>query len=635
MAVNVLSAQGIAKTLGDKLLFEDLTLGLAQGEKVALIGRNGSGKSTLLRVLAGITEPDAGTVSINREFTPVYLPQNPELPLGTSIQEYLLSGEDPLSRLLWKYEACTEAMARGEERSEELAQLTQQMEDSGAWERESEYRQILGALDIQDLTQQVEALSGGMARKLAIARALLQEGILFLDEPTNHLDRETILFLEKQLMSSKQILVLVTHDRYFLQRICTSILELEDQTLYRYEGNYQEYLRRREERLKARAKALDRVDNILRREKEWMLQGPKARTSKDKKRQQKFYQLQGTQDSLNSEPKEMSDLAVSGRRQGKKILELKNLSKSYGNVRLFHDFSFAFQKGQKVGVLGANGSGKTTFLKILEGKVQADQGIVERGINTHLSVLDQLAANLSSDRTVLEFLKEEGEALRKAGGEVVSAGRLLEDFLFPKTKLATPLNKLSGGEKRRLQLIRILLSNPNFLILDEPTNDFDLATLSILEDFLREFPGTLVVVSHDRFFLDRTVDMLLLFEKGEVRGFVGNYSEYEQALDDLKLQERREYKKTKQASVQGKPVGVDDQQKKQKSQKLSFKEKQEFEGLLEQIEELEEEKATLETFFAEGDPAEMAAKQSRYDQVLQEIEAKSLRWEELAERAEA
>jgi ATP-binding cassette subfamily F protein uup len=635
MAVNVLSAQGIAKTLGDKLLFEDLTLGLAQGEKVALIGRNGSGKSTLLRVLAGITEPDAGTVSINREFTPVYLPQNPELPLGTSIQEYLLSGEDPLSRLLWKYEACTEAMARGEERSEELAQLTQQMEDSGAWERESEYRQILGALDIQDLTQQVEALSGGMARKLAIARALLQEGILFLDEPTNHLDRETILFLEKQLMSSKQTLVLVTHDRYFLQRICTSILELEDQTLYRYEGNYQEYLRRREERLKARAKALDRVDNILRREKEWMLQGPKARTSKDKKRQQKFYQLQGTQDSLNSEPKEMSDLAVSGRRQGKKILELKNLSKSYGNVRLFHDFSFAFQKGQKVGVLGANGSGKTTFLKILEGKVQADQGIVERGINTHLSVLDQLAANLSSDRTVLEFLKEEGEALRKAGGEVVSAGRLLEDFLFPKTKLATPLNKLSGGEKRRLQLIRILLSNPNFLILDEPTNDFDLATLSILEDFLREFPGTLVVVSHDRFFLDRTVDMLLLFEKGEVRGFVGNYSEYEQALDDLKLQERREYKKTKQASVQGKPVGVDDQQKKQKSQKLSFKEKQEFEGLLEQIEELEEEKATLETFFAEGDPAEMAAKQSRYDQVLQEIEAKSLRWEELAERAEA
>jgi ATP-binding cassette subfamily F protein uup len=532
MAVNVISAQGISKTLGDKTLFQDLTLGLAQGEKVALIGRNGTGKSTLLKVLAGVLEGDSGQVSHNRDFTPIYLPQNPSLPPGLSIREYLLSGEDPLSQLIRDYEDCTEALARGEDRSDDLARLTQAMEDSGAWERETRYRQILGALQVKDLEKRVDQLSGGMARKLAIARALLQEGILFLDEPTNHLDRETILFLEKQLISSRQTLVLVTHDRYFLQRICTAILELEEGKLYRYEGNYQEYLRRREERLEARAKALDRVDNILRREKEWMLQGPKARTSKDKKRQQKFYQLKDTQKELDHSPGSMADFSVQGRRQGKKVLELEGVCKAFGNQILLKDFSFNFQKGQKLGLLGPNGSGKTTFLKLLEGSLEPDQGVIDWGTNTHIAHLDQLAQDLQSERTVLEYLKEEGEALQKAGGEVVSAGRLVEDFLFPKGKLATPLNKLSGGEKRRLKLIRVLLGNPNFLILDEPTNDFDLMTLSVLEDFLGSFPGTLVVVSHDRFFLDRTVDQLLLFEgQGIVRGFVGRYSEYEEALE--------------------------------------------------------------------------------------------------------
>jgi ATP-binding cassette subfamily F protein uup len=386
---------------------------LAQGEKVALIGRNGTGKSTLLKVLAGVLESDSGQVSHNRDFTPIYLPQNPSLPPGLSIREYLLSGEDPLSQLIRDYEDCTEALARGEDRSDDLARLTQAMEDSGAWERETRYRQILGALQVKDLEKKVDQLSGGMARKLAIARALLQEGILFLDEPTNHLDRETILFLEKQLIASRQTMVLVTHDRYFLQRICTAILELEEGKLYRYEGNYQEYLRRREERLEARAKALDRVDNILRREKEWMLQGPKARTSKDKKRQQKFYQLQGAQQELSSNPGEILDFAVTGRRQGKKILELKNISKAFGADKLLQDFSFTFQKGQRVGILGSNGSGKTTLLKLLEGRLEPDDGVVDRGANTHLAHLDQLAEDLQSDRTVLEYLKEEGRLCRR------------------------------------------------------------------------------------------------------------------------------------------------------------------------------------------------------------------------------
>ena len=644
--VNILSINNLAKIGREKPLFTQVSFGIQEGEKAALIGRNGTGKSTLLATIAGVLQPDEGSVVLNKEARVSYLPQNPDFDCENTILEHIFKSNSPKLKLIREYEELCEEMAGSGSGSEGLQKRYEdsmlKMEQNDLWNYEAQISSILATLGIKDLSLKMGTLSGGMIKKVALAQVLVEDTkLLLLDEPTNHLDITTIYWLQNYLHDTKRAVLMVTHDRWFLDAVCSNIYELARNHLKLYEGNYSKYLEKKEIEAEIEANAERRIESVLRFEREWLLRGPCARGTKIKARIQRDEQL------INREKFQADKgftFEVKGKRLGGKILELHNISKNYlkGNSPVIKNFSYVFTKGQKIGIFGDNGSGKSTFLNIVTGNLKPDTGSIDIGINTKFGYYTQNPVFKNTNLTVLEYIKETAEHMTlNDGKKEVSASRFLEEFGFEGKIQHSPVSTLSGGERKRLFLVRLLLENPNFLVLDEPTNDFDIFTMNILERFLEHYEGCLLLVSHDRYFMDKTVDSLFIMEEnGDISGFVGKCSEY--------IEYREELKKEKQAlRAASEPAeGVAEDRKagwsegeaspscgKMEKKKLSFKEQKEFEQLNEEIPALEEEQKELEEKMASSNFDEARAAGERYKKTAALLEEKYERWEELAERA--
>ena len=616
-AVNLISIEKLSLTLRDKPLFQDVTLGIDEGEKIGFLGRNGSGKTSFLRLLAGETSPDDGKVSRNKDTRIAVLEQVPAYRPECPVSDYLYEGKGDLVSLVREYRACREGS-----NIKMLEELTAKMDRMDGWSLEKNYVSLLSELGIRDPDAPMSGLSGGTVKKASLARTLAgKANLLLLDEPTNHLDISTIEWLENYLSGARISFVMVTHDRYFLEAVCTSIMELDGGRIYRYRGNYSAFLEKREERLQAERNEQDKIATILRKELQWLKRGPKARTTKDRGR---ISRIQDLMDRRTTAERSMADFSSSHRRLGKKILEVKDLRKAWGGRDIVKPFSYSFRRGERIGLVGPNGSGKTTLLDLLAGGLEPDGGGIDIGVNTRFGYYDQTGRPLLQESTVLEFIEKKSERVELGDGAVVSAARFLEIFGFPPAFHRISVSRLSGGEKRRLLLIQVLSENPNFLLLDEPTNDLDLETLRRLEEYILAFPGCVMIVSHDRAFLDRSTDYLFLFDgSGTIRGYAGNYSDYH--VDSQAASE------PDAADPAGKPVKPAERQK--EKTKLSFREKREFDELAAEIEALEDEKADLETAFSDGsaDPKRIAGNSRRYAEVERLIHEKTLRWGELSE----
>ncbi len=624
--MNLISIENLSKTVNDNPLFQNVTMGIDEGEKIGFIGPNGAGKSTLLHIIAGLLESDTGNISKNNNIRISMLEQTPVIPMGITVRDFLYEGESPVIKLIAEYHRCLEEYNHSESivgsgRDLTLQKLTDQMDKENGWEIENDYLSFLSELKLDNPDGQMDNLSGGMKKKAALARALASKpNLLILDEPTNHLDIEIIEWLEKYLGSANISFIMVTHDRYFLDSVCKGIMELDKGRIYKYPGNYSTFLERREIRFSTEQNEQARIKSILRRELEWLSRGPKARASKDKKRKMRIEDLM---DKQVQKGQESSDFSSSNRRLGKKILELKDIDKSYNNEKVISPFTYKFKKGERIGIIGPNGSGKTTFLNIISGLILPDSGKIEKGLNTEFGYYDQLSDHLntaaSNNLTVLEYIKETAEQITLTEGKTSSAANFLEMFNFPSSTHRTLLTKLSGGEKRRLYLINILITNPNFLILDEPTNDLDLDTMRRLEDYVLQFSGTIIVVSHDRAFLDRTTDFLFIFDgKGGIKGFTGNYSEYHEYTQINQAYTRKEQNNTRKEQAYLFPTV-------KTNQKLTYKEKQEFSSLEEEIDLLETEKSKIEAIFSKTgiNPEEMEKNNRKYKLITEKIEKKN------------
>ena len=620
--VVVLSAENLAKTVRDEPLFENTTLALEEGEKVGIVGRNGSGKSTFLRCLIGDIYPDEGNVSMKNGANPVLLEQTVSYPEGTTVSGFLyLQKGRPLEIL----DAYQKALESGDEK--EYTRLSAIIEKEDLWDIERRYEAVLTDLgEDLDPSTPMSSLSGGQQKKAAIARALsVNPDILLLDEPTNHLDIRTIEYLEAWIKAAQAAVIIVTHDRHILNECCSTIWELDRRHFYRHPGSFSAYLERKAERLRMDEKHEARLENILRRELEWLKRGPKARTGKDKGRKDRIEAMLGER----SRPREdrPRDFQSAERRLGKKILEIEGISKSYDGKSLFSDFSFSFVKGQKIALIGDNGSGKSTLLDILAGHTEPDEGSVDRGINTVFGYYDQLGRDLKSSKTVIEYTEDIGERVVMGDGEEVSASRFLELFGFPVQMQRTPIGMLSGGERRRLYLITRLVMNPNFLLFDEPTNDLDIDTMERLEEYITSFPGCAVISSHDRTFLDVTTDMTFVIEDGSINLFPGSYSEWKEYRSD----EEAEAKKAAAAKEKSQP------RRPQREKKgLTYKEMKEKEALEAEIGELENLIGDLEASFATAEETPLGTLQERtrkYEEARKELDEKTERWIELEDKA--
>jgi len=598
--MNIVSLTDVDKSVGSGLLFEEVSLGIEEGEKIGLVGRNGSGKSTFLRLLTGELEPDEGAITRSRGLRLSPLAQRPPVIAGLTVDDYLF--------------AETELPSEEIDAAEQAATLQR-------------YRVICTQLGMDDPSARLETLSGGMLKKIAIARCLAFDADLrTLDEPTNHLDLDSVIWLEQRLKTSTDGFVMVTHDREMLDAVCTTIFEVADRTIYRHPGNYSTYLRRKADRQDERDSAEQRRVTILRRELEWLQRGPKARTGKDKGRKDRIdAMLEAGPESEAS----MQSLPAAERRLGKKVLEIDAISKSYDGSPVVSDFTYEFTPGERLGVIGPNGCGKTTLLDMIAGRVEPDTGAVSRGETTAFAYFDQTGRRIDASKTVLDYLKDEAERVRVSQETTISAEQFLERFLFPRSMFAQPLERLSGGEFRRLYLVRLLATAPNFLLLDEPTNDLDIETLRVLEQYLEDFSGCVLLVSHDRALLNRLTDSLLVFDgTGGVRSFVGNYDAYRESLAQSQAANRDQG-----AGRSGSGRKAVDREKKPG---LSFREAQEYERLPDEVASGEEELKSIEAKFGESthDPAELEAMTKRYHALREEVERKTARWEELAERAE-
>ena len=610
--MNALSVYNVSKSVKDENLFSNVSFGLEAGEHIGIIGKNGTGKTTFLKLIAGQLEPDEGSITKNNSMRLAFLEQDVRFTDGCTLSGFLRQSDDPHVRLLVRYE-------EGEHT------LLDRISELGIWDIEDRYKRYLSELGVTaDLSAKMEILSGGMQKKAAIARILaIEPNILLLDEPTNHLDIPAIEWLENHLNSSQLFtVIIVTHDRYFLDSICSRIMEIDRRKAYFYEGGYTQFLEGREQRINALQKEQDRLATILRRELEWLHRGPKARTGKDSGRKQRIEEMLGQQTRAEDESRAFSSIS---RRMGKKILNLKGVSVSRGNRVILSDFNLEFVKGQRFGVIGENGSGKSTLLEVLTGNLAPDSGEVDTGINTVFGYYDQMSMHLPLEKTPLEYLSEIGEQIVLSADYVVTPARFLELFGFPSSFHRLPIRVLSGGERRRLYLLSTIVRNPNFLVLDEPTNDLDIDTLRRLEQYILDFNGCVISVSHDRAFLDRTCTELIVMP--QARRFEGTYSDYHQDQlhtknNSLKIVETKQNTKV---------------EKKSENQKkgLSFKEQREFEQLTQAIEDLETQKQELEDFFSSGQVDSDGSRQKRYKEVTENLDSSYLRWEELAERAEA
>ena len=632
--MNLVSIDNVSKNVKEVPLFSGVSFGIDSGEKIGFVGPNGSGKSTFLRLLLGETQPDTGTISINKSVSISVLEQRPHFDESDTLKSFLYKGTDPVLALACEYAECLKASEQKnapESIQKKLAALTQRMEEKNAFAIEHTYESFLTELGVcgvgRGLDQKMCTMSGGMVKKAAVARTFAAaSNLLLLDEPTNHLDIETIEWLEKHLSSFQGSFVLVTHDRYFLDSVCNVMLDIDRRKINKYEGNFSTYLRRRKERAEEEARHDAKRESILAVELEWLKRGPKARSLKDSHRKARIEAMLAER---HEQQEHIEGFSVQGRRLGGKVLKLENITKSYDGRTIIAPFSYEFTKGERIGVIGPNGSGKSTFLDLVSARIQPDGGIVDCSVNTAFGYFDQTAKFVDRNLTVLEYMRGRRQHVNLKDGTTCSIEQFLERFLFPREMFNQQLSYLSGGELRRLQLIQILADSPNFLLFDEPTNDFDIETISLLEDFLKDFGGCILAVSHDRAFLDNVTDFLFVLDgKGNISYFAGGYADYRAYTEETK--------KAEQASVQAKKV-EESPKKAEKPKKLSYKEKIEFDGLLDEIASLEEEKASLEALFASADFAKdgaAAEKTRRYDEVSVLIEQKTNRWEELAERAD-
>jgi ATP-binding cassette subfamily F protein uup len=632
--MNYLSAENLTKSYGDRILFRNLTFGVNRGDKVAIVGANGSGKTTLLSILAGAIPPEEGLVSHRKDISIGYLDQQPDLNDALTVMEVVLAGESAQLDAVRAYEK-----ALASDNPNALEQAMSDMEKLEAWDYEAQIRQILGELGIQNVDQQVGSLSGGQRKRVALARVLIQNpDLLILDEPTNHLDLEAIEYLESFLNTNNGTLLMVSHDRYFLDRVCNQIAELDGGQLYTYKGNYAYFLEKKDEREAAAASELAKDRNTFRRELEWMRRQPKARGTKAQYRIDAFEDLKEKTSGKRNDGE--LDLNLRMTRLGSKILEVENLSKRFGDKVLLDHFTYTFKRFDRVGLIGKNGMGKTTLMNMLTGELRPDSGKVTTGGTVKFGYYTQNELDLPENQRVIDVVQDVAEVMKLANGDTVTATQLLSRFLFDRAKQYDYVAKLSGGEKRRLQLLLVLVQNPNFLILDEPTNDLDITTLNVLEDFLLSFGGCVLIVTHDRYFMDRLVDHVFVLEgEGKVRDYPGNYTDYREWRDSQpkRVNTPAENSRKEQVSAIGSPksqvvVPATASASNGTKKKLSFKEIREYETLEKEIELLEQRKAeVVELLNTGGHHEQLTAWAREIEKIDQDVAQKSDRWLELAE----
>ena len=616
---NFLNIENLTKSYGDRLLMDDLTFGVDEGDKIGIVAKNGTGKSTLLRMLAGTEAADSGKITFRNGVRVAFLEQLPEFSPGLTVLDAALDSDDELAVLVRRYE---ESIAAGN--GEATAEIAHEMDSRQAWDYLDRMKQTLTMLGINDLGARMENLSGGQRKRVALARVVIrQPDFLILDEPTNHLDIAMIEWLENYLRRSRMTLLMVTHDRYFLDRVCNRIIELDNRTAYIYDGNFEYYLRRRAERIEAMGAELARLRNTLRREQEWMRRQPQARAGKAKFRIDSFYDLK-ERSRMNLTEKNV-ELRAQSSYIGSKIFEATDISKRFGDKVILDGFTYTFARGEKLGLVGGNGVGKSTFIKMLQGLVPADSGEWNVGTTVRFGYYSQDGIAFDSSKKVIDAVTEIADEIVLGGGERISPIPYLQRFLFSGADQQKYIHTLSGGERCRLHLAVVLMQQPNFLILDEPTNDLDIVTLGILEEFLTEFKGCLIVISHDRFFIDNTVDHIFVMQgNGVIKDFPGTYSEYRQWAD-------RQASEAAKVTVSDAPKA--ERRHAERPERMSYKERVEFEKLEKEIEALSAEKKELEAYFNAGGGDDIAEKSQRYSAVGDLLDEKELRWLELSEKS--
>ena len=617
--MNYLSVENISKSYGERILFEDISFGINKDQKVAFVAKNGSGKTSILNIIAGLDIPDSGQVVCRKGISIAYLAQKDEIDPKLTIEETIFATDNKILSIVNQYESAL----KNPEDADAYQAAFELMEQYNAWDFETQYRQILSKLKLEDLTLKVGALSGGQRKRLSLAIVLINKpDLLILDEPTNHLDLEMIEWLEAFFAKEKITLFMVTHDRYFLERVCNEILELDQGKIYKYKGNYSYYLQNKEERLALEATNLGKAKSLFKKELEWMRKQPKARTTKSKSRIDDFYQIKEKAHQRRKD--HQVQLEINMERLGSKILELHKVSKSFGDKKILDRFDYVFKRGERVGIIGKNGTGKSSFLNIITQKAPLDGGKVILGETVKYGYYTQAGIEIKEGQKVIEVVKEFGEFIPLSKGRKISASQLLERFLFDKKKQYDFVEKLSGGEQKRLYLCAVLIQNPNFLILDEPTNDLDVVTLNVLENFLLDYPGNLLVVSHDRYFMDKIVDALFVFRgEGVVENFPGNYSDF-RAYD---VSAPKEIKNEKT---------IEKIEKKNPKNTLNYNEKREFGSLETDIEKLQRKKATIEAQFlnVEIEADDIEKKSQELQEIISNIEQKEERWFELSMKLE-
>ena len=619
----ILQVENLTKSFGDLVLFENISFGLAEGQRVGLIAKNGSGKSTLLNILSGKEGYDEGKISFRRDLRVGYLEQSPSYPEELTVLEACFHHGNMTVDLIKDYERCMET-----EGHPGLDELLVHMDHEKAWDYELKAKQILSQLKIRDFNQQVKHLSGGQLKRVALANTLITEpDLLILDEPTNHLDLDMTEWLEEYLRRTNLTLLMVTHDRYFLDRVCSEIIEIDNRTIYSYKGNYSYYLEKRQERIDAKTVEVERANNLYRTELEWMRRMPQARGHKARYREEAFYELEKVAKQRFHDANVKLDVKASY--IGNKIFEADHLCKAFGDLKILDDFSYIFARYEKMGIVGNNGTGKSTFIKILMGLVKPDSGTLDIGETVRFGYYSQDGLQFNEQMKVIDVVQDIAEVIELGNGRRLTASQFLQHFLFTPETQHSYVYKLSGGERRRLYLCTVLMRNPNFLVLDEPTNDLDIVTLQVLEEYLQGFKGCVIVVSHDRYFMDKVVDHLLVFNGGgDIRDFPGNYTQYRE-WKEVKARHDKEQQAVAKPQAAAKPARTRQDEKR----RMSFKERREFEQLEKEIAELEAEKKAIEDALCSGTLSvdELTEKSKRLPQLTDLIDEKTMRWLELSE----